>query len=714
MSAQLHPSQRADHLISRDAVRLLYDEDDPTQTLESDDPTQNLDSEVNIDAAPAASSLHTQTSGESSRTAPASAPQPLVVGPGTKLRERYLLQHVIGSGGTSMVYRAQDLRHEANESSTRVIAVKLLREELREDSHSIERLKREFTQMQLLAHPGVLKVFDVDVDHGVWFMTMEMLEGQSLSMYLRTHRSPHPQAFEIIKSCAEALMFAHERGIVHGDLKPGNIFLTSGGVRVLDFIGAADDLRTDRAATPAYASLQRLSGELPDISDDVYSLGCVAYEVLTGVHPFDRKPASVAHELGLQPARINSLSYRQWRALDRALAFDRLDRHRTLRLFLDALFHEQGKPEAVPVADMPASATLAQEQPGATNEAPPAASVIPIAMPAAVLSMPPEEPVSSATAVNAPAQLDVPPPTPLVWSPPEPARPYTELRLRDQETLLEPLDGVREARPGDPLPPLFEPPRASVTLPVIIGLVLAVLALYLARSDIQPDVEERIATPAAASTLAAPVPEASKTLAAPGTAAPAPAPIEPAPQGESQARSVALESPSTKLAPPLKVKDVAATPAVRAPVATASRTTASKVSARGAGATAATAAKANASAVGFQTSRVSVSERSVAAVIQVKRLGNATAGRLPIHWRTEARSAKPGDDYGAVASGTMVLQDGQRIGAIYVPITNDDVEESDEMFVVELLDTSQARSPEIGLAIVTIRDDDRVLLTSTP
>lgn len=85
-----------------------------------------------------------------------------------------------------------------------------------------------------------------------------------------------------------------------------------------------------------------------------------------------------------------------------------------------------------------------------------------------------------------------------------------------------------------------------------------------------------------------------------------------------------------------------------------------------------------------------------------------------MHWRTEKRSAKPGDDYTEVKSGTLVLQDGQRMGAIYVPIKSDDVSESDETFVVELVDGAATAAPDIGLAIVTIRDDDRVLLTSNP
>ncbi len=556
-----------------------------------------------------------------------------------------------------MVYRAQDLRHEIGAESTRVIAVKLLRDELRDDARAIERLKREFSHMQLLAHPNVLKVFDVDVDRGAWFMTMELLEGQSLSMYLRTHRASHPDALEIVKSCGEALQFAHERGIVHGDLKPGNIFLTSAGARVLDFIGAADVLRADRAATPAYASPQRLAGELPDVTDDIYSLGCVAYETLTGLHPFDRKPASVAHELGLQPARINSLSYRQWRALDRALAFDRRDRHGSMRAFLDALFLQEPKPEV--------AAAMAGQTPSLAAE-----GVIPVAAPIAVLTNPPADEQTAAGAVAAAKQVR----SPEVLEP--------TFGLREREVLIQPLpDAAALVDAG--LAPVFERPRRNVVVPAVIAVLLVLLAVYVARSDLDREAPLEPGTPAATATPTGDgVPE---------SATPA-------------ATSAAVDATAADLANSSPV--VPDTPRV----ADASTASSAKISsaATKSGALARNAPK----AVGFETARVSVSERSVAAVIQVKRLGAAKAGRIPVRWRTEKRSATPGEDYEEVASGTLILQDGQRVGAIYVPIKDDDNSESDETFVVELQDSSKAVTPEIGLTIVTIRDDDRELLSS--
>ncbi|MET0660248.1 MAG: Calx-beta domain-containing protein, partial [Steroidobacteraceae bacterium] len=540
----------------------------------------------------------------------------------------------------------------------------------------------ELTQMKLQAHPGDLKVFDLYVDLGPWIMKMEMLEGQSLSMYLRTHRAPHPNALELVKSCAVSLEFAHERGIVHGDLKPGNIFLTSAGARILDFIGAADELRTDRAATPAYASPQRLAGELPEVSDDVYSLGCVAYEMLAGVHPFDRKPASVAHELGLQPARINSLSYREWRALDRALAFDPRDRHASMRALLDALFHEEIKtaPARVWRPDEPAvneDATDVAQSVG----------IIPVAMPAAVLTIPP----------SSEAGETITPFDEVTTVPPQVEEP--SLALREQEILLQPLTDIDEPK-VTPLPPVFEPQRRSAVLPVVVALILAALGLYLTRSDLNSDASGSAAVDSAPAAMTTTPAARDTDSSAPSTLPSAPTDAAPAPVEASDASNVPVAQPAVETR-----HQTARVIGGKAPKTTAAAAVAK---------TPATIGKGRASDVGFTTSRVSVSEKSVAAVIQVKRLGASTSGRIPIHWRTEKRSAKPGQDYTEVSSGTLLLQDGQRMGAIYVPIKNDDVSESDEMFVVELVDSAASAAPDIGLAIVTIRDDDRVLLTSNP
>src|SRR5262245_14905177 len=265
---------------------------------------------------------------------------------GATIRNRYVLQQQIGRGGNGIVFRARDLRRDA------LVALKVLREPLRNDPDKIERLKREFQQAQALPHPNIIRVLDVDCDGDAWFLTMELIDGESLRSYLA---SMHPRrlnqrnALSIINACADALNFAHEHGVVHGDFKPGNVLLgRDRQVRVLDFGVAANSPDWSErsppsfethvaAATPAYASPEVLAGQRPQIRDDVYSLACVAYEVLTRQHPFERHSAVVARQRGIKVRRLSGLSRRQFAALKRGLAWSRSNRPATVQELVDEL-----------------------------------------------------------------------------------------------------------------------------------------------------------------------------------------------------------------------------------------------------------------------------------------------------------------------------------------------------------------------------------------
>jgi len=266
--------------------------------------------------------------------------------PGAKIRERYVLEHQIGRGGSAIVFRARDLRREA------IVALKVLREELRDVPDKIERLKREFHQAQALSHPNIVRVFDIDCEAGAWFLTMEALDGESLRSHLaalQSKRWPEKEALAIISACADALAFAHEHDQVHGDFKPENVLVTRDRqVRLLDF-GVANTAASPRsgaahapAATPAYASPEVLGSQLPEPSDDVFSLACVAYELLTGRHPFDRLSAVAARQRGLRLRRLPGLSHRQFAALKRGLAWSRSKRPTSVR----ALVSELHQPDA--------------------------------------------------------------------------------------------------------------------------------------------------------------------------------------------------------------------------------------------------------------------------------------------------------------------------------------------------------------------------------
>jgi serine/threonine protein kinase len=278
------------------------------------------------------------------------------------LRARYVLEAKIGEGGTSIVYRARDLRRDAAAPGGQCVALKLLRPGLRNQARAVERLKREFHHAQTLSHPHIARVYDLDCDGGAWFLTLELLEGETLAALLdrRDGALPPRRLLDILRACGEGLAFAHERGVVHGDFKPGNVFITTGGqVRVLDFGSASVSWLSAEAgltATPAYASPEVMSGQRPERRDDIFSLACVALEMLTGRHPFGRRSALEARSANLAPERDWNLSDRQWHALEAGLAWTREERPASVRgLLADLTTVEAQIPLVIPEMQVPTS-----------------------------------------------------------------------------------------------------------------------------------------------------------------------------------------------------------------------------------------------------------------------------------------------------------------------------------------------------------------------
>lgn len=261
--------------------------------------------------------------------------------PGSVIRDRFVLVEELGRGGMGVVYKAFD--RSRGDVKDRYVAIKVLNEEFKRHPLAVRALQRESRKAQKLAHPNVVSVHDFDHDGSNVYMVMEFLSGRSLDQVLREDGQggiPLDPAMGIIKCLAAALSYAHEQEIVHCDFKPSNAFLgTDGKVKVLDFGIAraapslqekADVTKFDAgqlgAISPAYASLEMLQHEQPDVRDDVYAFSCVVYELLTGVHPYQRIDAMKAFQTGLQPRPIRKLSRRQWRALKQGLAFRRADR----------------------------------------------------------------------------------------------------------------------------------------------------------------------------------------------------------------------------------------------------------------------------------------------------------------------------------------------------------------------------------------------------
>jgi formylglycine-generating enzyme required for sulfatase activity/predicted Ser/Thr protein kinase len=266
---------------------------------------------------------------------------------GETLKGRFQLVELIGEGGMSCVYKALDLRRVEARSQDPFIAVKVLTLPFHEYFGSIAALQSEAQKLQSLSHPNILRVFDCDRDGETVFMTMEYIEGTRLLAGQISQGPPSGSAQEaataIILAIGSALDYAHRNNIAHGDLKPGNVIVTARGeVKVIDFglarwiahPGAGHDAPApiEFAATRRYASPQVLARKVPEPSDDVYALACIAYQLFTGTHPFGDDEAWGPRVL---PPERPGLTSRQYGAILKALHFERRDRTATVREFID-------------------------------------------------------------------------------------------------------------------------------------------------------------------------------------------------------------------------------------------------------------------------------------------------------------------------------------------------------------------------------------------
>jgi serine/threonine protein kinase len=201
---------------------------------------------------------------------------------------RYLLGELLATGGMGEVWAAEDL------VLGRPVAVKLLGGVLAGDGRAAERLRREARAAARLGHPGIARVLDLGDHDGRPYLVMELLHGESLAARLARAGPLHPAAAAaVVAAVADALEAAHRAGVVHRDVKPGNVLLTDAGeVKVLDFgiASAAGDaaLTTgDLLGTPAYLAPERVLGQRATPAADVYALGVLLYELLAGERPFE-------------------------------------------------------------------------------------------------------------------------------------------------------------------------------------------------------------------------------------------------------------------------------------------------------------------------------------------------------------------------------------------------------------------------------------------
>ena len=208
--------------------------------------------------------------------------------PGTLVAGRYRIVAIAGVGGMGVVYRARDEELGVD------VALKVLRQDLVGDPRVLERFRSELLSARQVTHKNVVRLHDIGEHEGMRFLTMDYVEGRSLSEILeREGRMPLDRACAIVRQVAEGLQAAHEKGIVHRDLKPGNILIDSAGHAVITDFGVARSLDRDgltRAGgivgTPDYLSPEQVAGDPVDGRADIYALGIVFFEALSGELPF--------------------------------------------------------------------------------------------------------------------------------------------------------------------------------------------------------------------------------------------------------------------------------------------------------------------------------------------------------------------------------------------------------------------------------------------
>ena len=270
---------------------------------------------------------------------------------GSVLRDRFLLQEKVFGGSMGVVYRAMDRRLAEAASTEPWVAIKVLSPQLSQNGTALRALQQEATKGRCLIHPGIVRFIDLDREDDLYFIIMEWLDGRTLADILDSPDGKNitvQRAVDIVRQIGKALDYAHKCGIVHADVKPGNVMIMpAGDTRIFDF-GIARALQSQagdseaeprvlHAMTPEYSSMQVLQGQEPAPSDDIFSLGCLLYRLVAGYRVFGPRDAAEAAEEGMKPQRLKELPEHQWRALGKAIAFSRETRFENMAEFLDAL-----------------------------------------------------------------------------------------------------------------------------------------------------------------------------------------------------------------------------------------------------------------------------------------------------------------------------------------------------------------------------------------
>jgi serine/threonine-protein kinase len=284
--------------------------------------------------------------------------------PGTLLGGRYRVIGLVGRGGMGEVYQATDLKLE------QLVALKFLPEAQTADPTALARFSNEVRIARQVSHPNVCRVYDLGEVEGIQYIAMEYIDGENLASLLRRiGRVPADKALEMTRRLCAGLAAVHEKGILHRDLKPGNVMIDgSGQVRITDFglAGLVEHFQPGerQSGTPQYMAPEQFEGRGASIQSDIYSLGLVLYELFTGRQPFEATPrGEPSHGRSTLPARpsgvVRELDPRTEHVILSCLAPDPRNRPPSARAIVAAL--PGGDPLAAAIA---AGATPSPEMVG--------------------------------------------------------------------------------------------------------------------------------------------------------------------------------------------------------------------------------------------------------------------------------------------------------------------------------------------------------------
>jgi serine/threonine-protein kinase Stk1 len=305
----------------------------------------------------------TREAGESVATQSEHTPLPQ----GTVLAERYVVLKIVARSSTGQIYKALDRQRDLAGDSEPWVALKVASNDTVARSKNSALLREEYETLLRLRHPNIVAAYDLCRDGNTEFMVLEWLSGQTLARLLSSINSGRlalSTAKNIVCNVASALAYVHATGIVHGDVKPSNIFVAEDhSIKLIDF-GAAplspvysDCNRLPLWATKVYASCEVLQGNSPQTVDDIFSLGVTAYRLFSGAWPFGEITALAAKEKGIVPAELPNDALGCGPAVRQALRFDSVGRPSDAAAFLRVLHTDTDTDKN----EMPAWATRVQK-----------------------------------------------------------------------------------------------------------------------------------------------------------------------------------------------------------------------------------------------------------------------------------------------------------------------------------------------------------------